>query len=308
MPFNASELHPVRFTLMFWDNGQEWAHRFVQDRWCDPPRALRGGVSGQWKGYTFVRLQQPGQPPSAASSWGDGEPTQRVHPGPEIQRAGGLGSNAAGRGPGSKGGRSGKGTADRGRIVASDMLQRRPPHPGLPGGAGHGHLEPSGVPAGGDQSGGSQSGPNGSASMSSYSGGPERSESESRENDPPVNVQPVVRPLPALDHQRLAEAIVGQMQQLHPAGNMPWPRAAEEPPLEWRAPSSPAAGLAGGYYTHGDRVRTPTPSDDGMSQPGEAIDRLLHGRFDGAGDGSVGGQPDSGTGSFDLVDEDAGNV
>lgn len=36
-------------------------------------------------------------------------------------------------------------------------------------------------------------------------GGPERSESESRENDPPVNVPPVVQPLPAVDHQRLAD-------------------------------------------------------------------------------------------------------
>ena len=89
-----------------------------------------------------------------------------------IQQAGGLGFNAAGYGPGSKGGRSGKGTADRGRIVASDMLHRRPLHPGLPGGAGHGHLGPSGVPAGGDQSGGGQPGPNWSASVSSYSGGP----------------------------------------------------------------------------------------------------------------------------------------
>jgi hypothetical protein len=47
-----------------------------------------------------------------------------------------------------------------------------------------------------------------------------------------------------------------------------------------------------------------------MPMPGEAIDRLLHGRFDGAGDGIAGGQagqPDSGTGSFDLV-EDEGNM
>ena len=57
-------------------------------------------------------------------------------------------------------------------------------------------------------------------------------------------------------------------------------------------------------------MRTPTPSDDEMPMPGEAIDRLLHGRFDGAGDGIAGGQagqPDSGTGSFDLV-EDEGNM
>ena len=43
----------------------------------------------------------------------------------------------------------------------------------------------------------------------------------------------------------------------------------------------------------------------------EAIDRLLHGRFDGAGDGSAGGQlgqPNSGTGSFDLVEEDTVEV
>ena len=166
MPFDASQLHPVRFTLMFWDNGQEWAHRFVQDRWCDPPRALRGGVSGQWKGYTFVRLQQPGQPPSAASSWGDGEPTQRVHPGPEIQRAGGVAVPVAGRGPGSKGGRHGKGAADRGRIVASDLLQRRPPYPGIPGGAARENLGPSGVHAGGEQRGRGRNGP---VSISSYS-------------------------------------------------------------------------------------------------------------------------------------------
>ena len=125
MPFNAIDLHPLRFTLMFWDNGQEWAHRFVQDRWRDPPRALRGGVSGQWKGYTFVRPQQPGEPPSAASSWGQGEPVQRVHPGPEIQPAGASCFDAAGYGTGSKGGSSGKG-ADRGRIVANDMLHCRP--------------------------------------------------------------------------------------------------------------------------------------------------------------------------------------
>ena len=184
MPFDASQLHPVRFTLMFWDNGQEWAHRFVQDRWCDPPRALRGGVSGQWKGYTFVRLQQPGQPPSTASSWGDGEPTQRVHPGPEIQRAEGVAATTAGHGTGSKGGRHGKGVADRGRIVAGDMLQCRPPYPGTPGGAAHENLGPSGVYAGGDQRGRGRHGP---VSISSYSEVPELSESESRENDPPVN-------------------------------------------------------------------------------------------------------------------------
>ena len=302
MPFNASELHPVRFTLMFWDNGQEWAHRFVQDRWCDPPRALRGGVSGQWKGYTFVRLQQPGQPPSAASSWGDGEPTQRVHPGPEIQRAEGVAVTAAGRGPGSKGGRPGKGVADCGRIVASDMLQRRPPYPGIPGGAAHENLGPSGVYAGGDQRGRGRNGP---VSISSYSEVPELSESESRENDPPVNAQPVVQPLPAVDHQRLAEAIVAQMQQEHPAGNIPWPRAAEEPPLNGvrHHHQQMSSRVIGGYYT----VRTPTPSDDEMPMPGEAIDRLLHGRFDGADGGPATGQlgqVDSGTGSFDLVEDE----
>ena len=99
------------------------------------------------------------------------------------------------------------------------------------------------------------------------------------------------------------------MQQEHPAGNMPWPRAAEEPPLNGIRHHHQQMGsrVAGGYYTHGDRVRTPTPSDDGMSEPGEAINSLIHGRFDGAGDGSAGGQlgqPDSGTGSFDLVEEE----
>lgn len=41
---------------------------FFQDRWADPPRALRGGpVSGQWKGCTFVRLQRPGEVQSPSS-------------------------------------------------------------------------------------------------------------------------------------------------------------------------------------------------------------------------------------------------
>ena len=64
----------------------------------------------------------------------------------------------------------------------------------------------------------------------------------------------------------------------------------------------------GGYYNHGDRVRTPTPSDDEMAMPGEAIDRLLYGRFDGADGGPATGQlghVDSGPGSFDLVEDEA---
>ena len=61
--------------------------------------------------------------------------------------------------------------------------------------------------------------------------------------------------------------------------------------------------VAGGYYTHGDRVRTPTPSDDEMAMPGEAIDRLLHGRLDGP-EGGQAGQLDSGAGSFDLVEDE----
>ena len=65
--------------------------------------------------------------------------------------------------------------------------------------------------------------------------------------------------------------------------------------------------VTGGCYTHGDRVRTPTPSEDGMSEPGEAIDRLLRGHFDGAGGENADGQParsaDSGDGSFDLVED-----
>ena len=296
MPFNAIDLHPVRFTLMFWDNGQEWEHRFVQDRWCDPPRALRGGVSGQWKGYTFVRLRQPGEPSSAASSWGEGEPVHRVHPGPEIQPAGASSFDAAGYGAGSTGG---KGAADRGRIVANDMLHRRPPVPDLPGDAGHGHLGPSGEPAGSDHRGGGQHGPDGSQQGSSYNGPPERSESESQEHDP--HVEPVVQQLPAVGHQRLAMAIFEQMRQQHPAANVPWPRAAEEPPLNGLRHHHQQMGsrVTSGYYTHGDRVRTPTPSDDGMSAPGEAIDRLLHGRFDGGDDAGAA----SDNGSFDMVED-----
>ena len=57
--------------------------------------------------------------------------------------------------------------------------------------------------------------------------------------------------------------------------------------------------VTSGYYTHGDRVRTPTPSDDGMSAPGEAIDRLLHGRFGGGDDAGAA----SDNGSFDMVED-----
>jgi hypothetical protein len=58
----------------------------------------------------------------------------------------------------------------------------------------------------------------------------ERSESESREHDPPVNIPPVMQ-LPAVAHQHLAFAIFDQMQREHPMQNVPWPRAHEEPPL-----------------------------------------------------------------------------
>ena len=145
----------------------------------------------------------------------------------------------------------------------------------------------------------------GSQQGSSYSGPPERSESESQEHDP--HVEPEVQQLPAMGHQRLAMAIFEQMRQQHPVANVPWPRAEEEPLNGIRHHHQQMGSrVTGGYYTPGDRVRTPTPSDDEMSAPGEAIDRLLHGHLDGAGgadaDGHVAGSA-SGAGSFDMVED-----
>ena len=86
------------------------------------------------KGYTFVRLQRPGEFQSPASSWGSGEPlTQPVHPGPDIHHGGPSTFETVGHGHGAKGGCSGKGVADRGRILAGDMTQRRPQPPQIPG-------------------------------------------------------------------------------------------------------------------------------------------------------------------------------
>ena len=85
------------------------------------------------KGYTFVRLQRPGEFQSPASSWGSGEPSQPVHPGPDIHHGGPSTFETVGHGHGAKGGCSGKGVADRGRIVAGDMTQRRPQPPQIPG-------------------------------------------------------------------------------------------------------------------------------------------------------------------------------
>ena len=75
------------------------------------------------KGYTFVRLQRPGEFQSPASSWGSGEPSQPVHPGPDIHHGGPSTFETVGYGHGAKGGCSGKGVADRGRIVAGDMTE-----------------------------------------------------------------------------------------------------------------------------------------------------------------------------------------
>ena len=47
-----------------------------------------------------MRLQRPGEFQSPSSAWGSGEPSQPVHPGPEIQRGGPSTFETVGQGHG----------------------------------------------------------------------------------------------------------------------------------------------------------------------------------------------------------------
>ena len=91
-------------------------------------------------------------------------------------------------------------------------------------------------------------------------------------NDPLVNVQARGAAVAGqVDHQRLAEAIVAGVAAGAPAGQHSV--AAElwkDPPLNGirHHHEQMTSRVIGGYYNHGDRVRTPTPSDDEMAMPG----------------------------------------